>query len=125
MAIDPRQEWQQIFDEVWWMEKEYFYDANLHGLDWDAVRTRYQAQLQYVQRREDLNELLREMIGELQVGHNRVGGGDVHREKPVATGLLGADFAVENDRYRIKTIYATDRWNPFMKSPSGCAGLGR
>ena len=124
MVIDPRQEWQQIFDEVWWMEKEYFYDANLHGLDWSAVRTRYQAQLQYVQRREDLNELLREMIGELQVAHNRVGGGDVHREKPVAIGLLGADFAVENDHYRIKTIYATDRWNPFMKSPLAVPGLG-
>ena len=124
MLIDPRQEWQQIFDEVWWMEKEYFYDANMHGLDWDAVRTRYQAQLQYVQRREDLNELLREMIGELQVGHNRVGGGDVHREKPVATGLLGADFVVENDRYRIKTIYPIDRWNPFMKSPLAVPGLG-
>jgi tricorn protease len=124
MVIDPRQEWQQIFDETWWMEKEYFYDANLHGLDWNAVRTRYQSQLQYVQRREDLNELLREMIGELKVGHNRVGGGDVHREKPVATGLLGADFAVENDRYRIKTIYAADRWNPFMKSPLAVPGLG-
>lgn len=124
MTIDPRQEWQQIFDEVWWMEKEYFYDANLHGLDWAAVRTRYQALLPYVQRREDLNELLREMIGELQVGHNRVGGGDVHREKPVVTGLLGADFAVENDHYRIKTIYATDRWNPFMKAPLAVPGLG-
>ncbi len=124
MVIDPRQEWQQIFDETWWMEKEYFYDAKLHGLDWNAVRARYQDQLQYVQRREDLNELLREMIGELQVGHNRIGGGDVHRERPIATGLLGADFVVESDHYRIKTIYAADRWNPFMKAPLAVPGLG-
>ena len=58
------------------------------------------------------------------MGHNRVGGGDVHREKPVSTGLLGANFAVENDRYRIKTIYATDRWNPFMKAPLAVPGRG-
>ena len=64
------------------------------------------------------------MIGELQVAHNNVGGGDEHREKPSNTGVLGADFSVENNRYRIKTIYRADRWNPFMKAPLGVAGLG-
>ncbi len=73
MLVDPRLEWQQIFDEVWRMEQAYFYDPNMHGLDWRAVRARYEPLLQFVQRREDLNELLVEMIGELQVGHNRVG----------------------------------------------------
>ena len=124
MTINPREEWQQIFDETWWMEKEFFYDANLHGIDWNAIRARYQPLLKHVQRREDLNELLVEMIGELQVGHNRLGGGDIHRERPSAAGLLGADFAVENGHYRIKTIYSGDRWNPFMKAPLAVPGLG-
>ena len=124
MTINPQEEWQQIFDETWWMEKEFFYDANMHGIDWNAIRARYQPLLKHVQRREDLNDLLAEMIGELQVGHNRVGGGDVHRERPAAAGLLGADFTVENGHYRIKTIYAGDRWNPFMKAPLAEPGLG-
>jgi tricorn protease len=124
MTLNPQEEWQQIFNEAWWMQKEFFYDGGMHGLDWNAVRAKYAPLLAHVQRREDLNELMREMIAELQVGHNNVGGGDLHRERPSATGLLGADFAVENDRYRIKTIHAGDRWNPFMRSPLAVPGLG-
>ena len=67
----------------------------MHGLDWRAVRARYEPLLEFVQRREDLNELLVEMIGEMQVGHNRVGGGDIYSERPAGIGLLGADFKVD------------------------------
>lgn len=122
--VDPREEWQQIFDESWWMQKAFFYDGNMHGLDWDAVRTRYAPLVKHVHRREDLNELIREMIGELQVGHNSIGGGDLHRERAANTGLLGADYEYENNRYRIKTIYPGDRWNPFLKAPLAVPGLG-
>ncbi|MDT8997673.1 PDZ domain-containing protein [Paucibacter sp. APW11] len=124
VRIDPRQEWRQIFDETWWMEKEYFYDAGLHGIDWQAVYKRYQALLPHVQRREDLNDVLVEMIGELQVGHNRVGGGDVQQEAPVTVGLLGADFELDQGLLRIKKIYRGDRWNPFLKAPLAAPGLG-
>ncbi|MCH7345342.1 PDZ domain-containing protein [Pelomonas sp. CA6] len=124
MRVDPRAEWRQIFDETWWMQKEFFYDPGLHGLDWRAVYRRYLPLLAHVQRREDLNELLVEMIGELQVGHNRVGGGDVHQEPRVAVGLLGADFSLDQGRYRIKTLYRGDRWNPFLKAPLAAPGLG-
>ncbi len=123
MYVDPRAEWQQIFDETWWMEKQFFYDPNMHGLDWEAVYQRYRPLLKYVQRREDLTQLLTEMIGELQVGHNRTDGGDVPAEPPTRTGLLGADFALENNHYRIKTIYRGDRWNPFLKAPLAVPGL--
>jgi len=124
MVVNPQEEWAQIFDETWWMEKEFFYDANMHGIDWDAIRARYRPLLKYVQRREDLNDVLAEMIGELQVGHNRVGGGDLYKERPDAVGLLGADFSIDNDHYRIKTIYSGDRWNPFLKAPLAVPGLG-
>ena len=123
MLVDPTQEWHQIFDEVWRMEQAYFYDPNMHGLDWRAVRARYEPLLKFVQRREDLNELLVEMIGEMQVGHNRIGGGDIHQEHPDATGLLGADFKVEKGLYRIQKIYHGDRWNPFLVSPLTAAGV--
>jgi tricorn protease len=123
MLVDPRQEWRQIFDETWRMEQQYFYDPNMHGLPWATVRARYEPLLQFVQRREDLNELLVEMIGEVQVGHNRIGGGDVYSGTPVGVGLLGADFAVENNLYRIQKIYHGDRWNPFLVAPLAAAGV--
>ena len=125
MRINPRDEWQQIFDETWWMERDFFYDPKLHGLDWDGVYKRYQPLLAHVQRREDLNDLLVEMIGELQVGHNRIGGGDVHKEPSAQVGLLGADFRMDDKgNYRIKTILRGDRWNPFLKAPLAAPGLG-
>jgi tricorn protease len=121
--VDPRQEWHQIFDEAWRMEAQYFYDPHLHGLDWQAVRARYEALLPFVQRREDLNELLREMIGEFQVGHNRVSGGEIEAPTPVGVGLLGADYRIENGQYRIQKIYRGDRWNPFLVAPLATAGV--
>jgi tricorn protease len=123
MLVDPREEWHQIFDETWRMEQQFFYDPNMHGLDWRAVRKRYEPLLQYVQRREDLNELLVEMIAELQVGHNRIGGGDIEREAGTATGLLGADFKLVNGQYRIDRIYRGDRWNPYVVSPLTADGV--
>jgi tricorn protease len=123
MLVDPRQEWHQIFDEAWRMEQQYFYDPNMHGLPWAAIRARYEPLIQFVQRREDLSELLVEMIGEMQVGHNRTGGGDVYAATPVGIGLLGADFRVENNHYRIQKIYQGDRWNPFLVAPLATAGV--
>jgi tricorn protease len=95
----------------------------MHGLDWNAVYARYRPLVRDVQRREDLTELLIEMIGEMQVGHNRTGGGDLPSEPPVKTGLLGADFVVENGHYRIRTIYRGDRWNPFLRAPLAVPGV--
>ncbi len=122
--VDPKAEWKQIFDEAWWMEKDFFYDPAMHGLNWQAVYDRYLPQLAHVQRREDLNDLLVQMIAELQVGHNRTGGGDVHQEATVAVGLLGADFTIEHGRYRVAKLYAGDRLNPNLKSPLSVPGLG-
>ncbi|MDP0971494.1 hypothetical protein Q6294_31620, partial [Klebsiella pneumoniae] len=84
----------------------------LHGLDWQAVYDRYLPRLAHVQRREDLNDLLVQMIAELQVGHNRVGAGDVHQEARVPVGLLGADFRIVQGRYQIARLYPGDRLDP-------------
>lgn len=117
MRIDPREEWVQIFNEVWRMEKEFFYAENMHGLDWDAVYERYRPLVDHVGRREDLNDLMVRMIAELQVGHNRVGGGDVHEPESVKTGLLGANLGIHDGRYRIEKIYTGEQWNPFLDAP--------
>lgn len=123
LYVDPAQEWRQIFNDVWRMEQAYFYDPNMHGLDWAAIKRRYEPLLAHVGRREDLNELLVEMIGEMQVGHNRVGGGDVWSGGSSSPGLLGADIRLENGRYRIKKIYDGEQWNPFIDAPLDAPGV--
>ncbi|QOC22432.1 PDZ domain-containing protein [Wenzhouxiangella sp. AB-CW3] len=117
MHVDPRAEWAQIFDEGWRFQRDYFYAENLHGLDWDAVYEQYRPLLDHVGRREDLNDLMVEMIAELMAGHNRVSGGDVHRPNGPSGGLLGANFSVANNRWRIDRIYTGEAWNPFVDSP--------
>ncbi|MCB1182893.1 PD40 domain-containing protein [bacterium] len=122
--IDPREEWGVIFDEVWRMEREYFYAPTLHGLDWDAVYARYRPLVAHVGRREDLNDLMVEMIGEMQAGHNRVGGGDVHREDGPGAGLLGANFELVDGRHRVTRVYTGESWNPFTAAPLAVPGNG-
>ncbi|WP_333606803.1 S41 family peptidase [Arsukibacterium sp.] len=120
--VQPQQEWQQIFNDAWRMQQEYFYDANMHGIDWQGVYDKYRPMLKYVQRREDLNEVLVEMIAELQVGHNRIGGGDVHQESSTNVGLLGVDLVLNNQHYQISRVYQGDRWSPFLKAPLAVPG---
>ena len=117
MHIDPRAEWAQIFDESWRMQRDFFYAANLHGLDWEAVYQRYRPLLAHVGRREDLNDLLVEVIAELHAGHNRIGGGDVHRESGPGVGLLGANFTLDSDRWQVTRVYTGEAWNPFAEGP--------
>jgi tricorn protease len=122
VMVDPREEWTQIFDEAWRMEQEYFYADNLHGLDWEAIYRKYRPLVEHAGRREDLNAVIVEMIAELQAGHNRAGGGDVHKDQPVKTGLLGANLAIDQDRYRIERVYSGESWNPFLKPPLAAPG---
>lgn len=124
LLIDPRAEWAQIFDDVWRMQQEYFYDPNMHGIDWQGIYDQYRPLLAHVGRREDLNRLLTEMIAELQVGHNRVGGGDVARPSGPDTGLLGADLAIRNGRHQITRIYSGENWNPGIQGPLSMPGMG-
>ncbi len=122
VRVDPREEWAQIFDEAWRMEKEFFYDPGMHGLDWQAVYDRYRPLVEHVGRREDLNTLLVEMVAEMQVGHNRVGGGDTHREEGANTGLLGANVRINNGRYQLTRVFSGEKWNPFVSAPLATPG---
>jgi tricorn protease len=122
VQVNPLEEWTQIFDEAWRMEKEYFYADNMHGLDWQAVYDRYRPLVDHLGRREDLTTLMVEMIAEIQAGHNRTGGGDIHREKGTKTGLLGANLRIDQGRYQIAKIYNGENWNPFIKAPLATPG---
>jgi tricorn protease len=123
--VDPRREWQLIFDDAVRMQPAYFYAANLHGLDWAAVAARYRPLVAHVGRREDLNDVLVEMIAELQAGHNRAGGGDLYKPPGEApAGMLGADLRVDQGRWRIARILTGGSWDPFNAAPLARPGLG-
>jgi tricorn protease len=122
--VDPRAEWAQIFRETWRIEREFFYDSKMHGTDWQAVYEKYRPLLAYVQHRSDLAYLIATVGGELTVGHSYLtGNGDVPGDEPVSVGLLGADFAVENGRYRIRHIYTGENWNPELQAPLSAPGI--
>ena len=108
--IDPVEEWAQIFREAWRYQRDYLYVENLHGADWQAVYDRYEPWLQYVRHRSDLNYVLDVMGGELSLGHSYTGGGDTPDVERVPVGLLGADYAVENDRYVFARIFEGEPW---------------
>jgi tricorn protease len=127
MTLDRRQEWAQIFDESWRQMRDYFYVPNMHGVDWPAVRTKYAALLPYVRTRNDLTYIIGEMIGELNIGHAYVGGGDrVHAAPRVKTGLLGAELSRDpaSGAYRIDRILRGQNWQDKTRSPLTEIGVG-
>jgi len=124
VKIDPRDEWPQIFDEAWRINRDYFYDPGMHGSDWASMKVKYAKFLPDIACRSDLNRLIQWMCSELSVGHHRVGGGErLNNPQTVGGGLLGVDFIIENNRYRLKKIYGGLNWNPDLKSPLTEPGL--
>jgi tricorn protease len=118
VLINPVTEWKQIFDEAWRINRDYFYAPNMHGADWPAMKKKYEIFLPHLACRNDLNRVIQWMCSELAVGHHRVGGGDSPTTpKTVPGGLLGADYSIENGRYRFKKIYGGLNWNPELRSP--------
>jgi tricorn protease len=118
VRIEPRSEWNQIFQEAWRINRDYFYDPNMHGANWKAMREKYAVFLPWLSTRSDLNRVLQWMCSELVVGHHRVGGGEeLDESKTVPVGLLGANYAIENGRYRFSKIFGGLNWNPELRSP--------
>ncbi len=117
VRVDPRAEWKQMYQEVWRIERDFFYDPNHHGLDLAAAEKKYAPYLAGLGGRGDLNYLFDEMLGELTVGHLFVNGGDVPEATEVKGGLLGADYEIANGRYRFARIYSGENWNPDLTAP--------
>ncbi len=123
IRIDPLAEWKQIFREAWRFQRDYFYVENVHGLDLDWAYETYRPWVDHVRHRSDLTCILDILGGETSIGHSFVRGGDFPDVEKVPVGLLGADFIVENNRFRISKIYDGKSWNPDVEAPLGVAGL--
>ena len=121
--VDPKAEFRQIFNEGWRNQAYNFYVRNLHGTDWPAAKRMYEPLLAYVMHRADLNYLLDNMGAELAIGHSYVRGGEMPDVPDSRGGLLGADFTVENGRYRIARIYTAESWNPELRAPLAEPGV--
>lgn len=121
--LDRHAEWKQMFEEAWRYERDYFYDPNMHGRDWNKVYKRYAPLVPFIKHRDDLTYILDQVNGELSVGHSFVFGGDYPEVASSELGLLGADFIKENNRWKISRIYTTESWNPDLSSPLDRPGL--
>ncbi len=117
VRVNPVEEWKQMYREAWRVERDWFYDRNLHGLDVKAAEKKYEPYLRNVASREDLTYLFQEMLGNITVSHMGTGGGDTAEVKRVQTGLLGADYEVANGRYRFSRVYNGENWNPQLRAP--------
>jgi tricorn protease len=122
--VDPRAEWAQIARETWRIQRDFFYDAKMHGADWNAVWAKYSPLVASIGHRNDLGYLVATMGGELVVGHSYLTGpGDEPTDTPVSVGMLGADFSIENGHYRIKKILTGENWNPELRAPLSAPGI--
>lgn len=118
--INPREDWKQIFTDAWRMERDYFYDANMHGVDWDAMHAKYLPLVDRVTTRNELSDLIGRFVGELSALHTSVRGGDQRSDdKNISVASLGGLFSrdEQNNGYKIDYIYKVDPDYPDEKSP--------
>lgn len=123
MKLDRMAEWEQMFEEAYRYERDYFYDPGMHGRDWKAVYKRYAPLVPFIRHRADLNYVLDQVNGELSVGHSFVRGGDFPSLERAQVGMLGANLSIENNRYKIDRIFTTESWNPGLTGPLDAPGL--
>jgi len=119
IKIDSAAEWKQIFDEAWRLERDFFYDPDMHGVDWDKMKKKYGKLIPHLSSRADLNYVIGELIGEICAGHTYVGGGDMPRLSTVPVGLLGADLEADTESgyYCFAKIYAGQKMDPSRQGP--------
>ncbi len=121
--VDPRAEFTQIFNEGWRNQRNNLYVQNMHGTDWPAMKKMYEPLLAHVMHRADLNYVIDMMGAEIAIGHSYTRGGDLPEVPNANGGLLGADFTVDQGRYRIARIYDTETWNPELRAPLSMPGV--
>jgi tricorn protease len=123
ILADPKIEWPELLREAWRCERDFYWDPNMGGADWERIGKRYEALLPWVAHRSDLNYIIGEMIAELDTGHTYVGGGDMPDRKRVGVGLLGADLVADGGYFRIAKIYPGENWSDATRSPLTEPGL--
>ena len=121
-VIDPRAEYAEMFRETWRIERDFFYDPHLHGLDLKKVEALYEPYVAGIASRAEFTYLCEEMLGQIEVGHIFIRGPRAPSKAP-QTGLLGADYVVKNDRYQFAKIYNGQNWTPGLKAPLTMPGI--
>ena len=114
--VDPRAEYRQMYHETWRIERDFLYDPNHHGLDLAKAEKRYEPYLDGIGSRDELDYLFEEMTGEITIGHMFIRGPREPDHSP-KTGLLGADYSIDHDRYKFAHIYNGENWNPNLHAP--------
>ena len=124
-SVDPKAEWAQMFAEGWRLERDFFYDPNMHGVNWQEIRRRYEPLVAYAAHRADLNYILGEVIAELDCSHTYVGGGEMPHVPHVNVGMLGAAYELDaaSGRYRFQKIYKESEFNQDVIAPLGAPGV--
>lgn len=117
MKVDPRAEWKQEFDDAWRILRDWFYDPNMHGNDWNGIRAKYAQLVPFVAHRADLDYILGEIAGEMNSGHVYVGSPPELNQPRVENGLLGAEIVADDGGFRIKHIYPGENWHENFRSP--------
>lgn len=118
VMVDRKAEWNQIYYECWRQMRDFFYDPNMHGVDWEGLKKNYATLLPFVNQRQDLTYIIGELIGELNIGHAYVGGGDYVKADRVNMGLLGARLAKDpSGYYKITKIFKGQNWDRVTRSP--------
>jgi tricorn protease len=120
--LDPRATWRQMFRETWRIERDFLYDPHYHGLDLGLIQARYEPFIEGLASRDEFTYLCEEMLGEIQVGHMFIRGPRAPGTLP-KPGLLGADYAIDQDRYRFAKIYNGQNWTPSLTAPLTLPGV--
>ncbi|NND05637.1 MAG: Tricorn protease like protein [Saprospiraceae bacterium] len=123
MDLIPKQEWHQIVLDTWRRHRDFFYDPNMHGVDWEALKTRYFALVDDARTRWDVTNIQSNLVAELSAGHTYSRGGDVERLEPVENGYLGIDWTQDDEGYRVDRIIKPALWDTEVRSPFDRTGV--
>ena len=123
VLADPKEEWKEVLHEAWRIERDFSWDPEMGGADWNAIGKRYEALLPWVAHRSDLNYIIGDMIAELSTSHTYVGGGEMPDRRRVNVGMLGVDYEADGGFFRIKKIYKGENWADNTRSPLTEPGL--
>jgi tricorn protease len=125
IRIDAQAEWRQMLDEAWRLQRDFYWAPNFAGVDWPAMKSKYEALLPRIGTREELNDLIGQMLGELGTSHSYIWGGQPFDSiKPVGVGLLGADIEFDGRGFRIARILPSQPWLEDLDSPLAAPHLG-
>jgi tricorn protease len=119
----PKEEWKQIFMDTWRRHRDFFYDPNMHQLNWEALREQYGALLNDARTRWDVTNLQANLVAELSAGHTYAGGGEMEDVPSLSNGFLGIDWKLDKGTFRIKRIIQPAEWNTEVRSPFDLPGV--